>query len=234
MEKIKVRGIIIREYDAGESDKRLNIFCKGYGRLLVYARGAKKPTSKYLACAQMFTYADFILVKGRGFYSLAGADIIESFYPLREDYDRLIAAYQAAEVCEKTLWDDLESDKLLLLLLKTLVHLCKGALPPAQVSAVFLHRFFDVFGLRPQTKNCTICNAPPIGGAHICAEGIACKTHKPARAVFVSDAGLKALNYMLDTSLNESFSFTASERAINELTAAAKLLWETHFENKLC
>jgi DNA repair protein RecO (recombination protein O) len=138
VKQIKVRGIVLREYAAGESDKRLVIFCKGVGRLLVYARGARKPTSRFMSAAQLFTYADFVLTKGNGFYSLAQAEIIESFYPLREDYDRLMAAHLVAEVCEKTLLDSIESDDLLRLVLKSLTLLAKGKVSPAQVATVFL------------------------------------------------------------------------------------------------
>jgi len=233
VEKIKVRGIVIREYEAGESDKRLTVFCKEHGRLMVYARGARKPTSKFLSVAQMFTYADFVLTKGRGFYSLAQADIIESFYPLREDYDRLMAAYQVAEVCEKTLWDNLESDKLLLLLLRALSVLVKGDLPPTQISSVFLLRFFDVFGLRPQAEACVICNAGVESGAFLCAEGLVCRSHKPARSILMSAGAVSALRFALDSELKESFFFAASDNVIVELTKAALLLWESHFEWKL-
>jgi len=235
MKPIKVRGLVLREYEAGESDKRLVIFCKGQGRLLVYARGARKPSSKFMAAAQLFTYADFVLTQGRGFHALAQAQVIESFYPLREDYDRLMAAHLVAEVCEKTLWDDLESDSLLLLALKSLSVLAKGKILPLQVACVFLFRFFDVHGLRPQTDACIICNTkmPSAAKTAICPEGLVCDTHKPALYRRLSNGAVCALQHILDSQLAQAYRFEAGESILQELRNAANFLWKIHFDWEL-
>ena len=232
MKQIKARGIVLREYAAGESDKRLVIFCKGVGRLLVYARGARKPTSRFLSAAQLFTYADFVLTQGNGFYSLAQAEIIESFYPLREDYDRLMTAHLIAEVCEKTLLDSIESDDLLRLVLKSLSVLAKGKVPPAQVAAVFLLRFLDVHGLRPQTDACVVCETPAANMTQPCigAEGVVCGSHKPMAYRPVSPAALTAINFILDCELPRVFQFTATDDMIMGLRNVADLLCKYHFE----
>ena len=235
MKPIKVRGLVLREYEAGESDKRLMIFCKGQGRLMVYARGARKPSSKFLAAAQLFTYADFVLTQGRGFYALAQVEIIENFYALREDYDRLMCAHMVAEVCEKTLWDNIESDELLLLALKTLSVLAKAQVLPLQVSSVFLMRFFDVHGLRPQTEACVVCEAEFEEGlgAVLCAEGLVCNAHRPVVYQPLSAVAIFALRHILDSELGQAFLFTVKEDILKELGRAAKLLWNIHFEREL-
>ena len=235
MTKTKVRGLILREYEAGESDKRLLIFCKGQGRLMVYARGARKPTSKFMAASQLFTYADFVLVQGQGFHSLAQAEIIESFYTLREDYDRLMSAHLVAEVCEKTLWDNIESDELLRLALKSLSMLAKGELPPLQIVCVFLFRFFDVHGLRPQTDACIVCDAPSheILKGVLCAEGLVCSNHRPVTYHPVSGVAIKAMQHILDNNIAQAFQFTARDDILIELRKAAYMLWNCHFEWEL-
>ena len=233
MKQIKARGLVLREYEAGESDKRLLIFCKEHGRLMVYARGARKPVSKFMAAAQLFTYADYVLVKGAGFYSLAQAQVIESFYPLREDYDRLMSAHLVAEACEKTLWDNIESDELLKLALKTLSVLAKGA-PPVQTAAAFLLRFFDVHGLRPQADTCVLCNAPAMGGNMVlCAEGLVCDVHKPAVCRPMSPSAIAAVQHVLNSDLANAFRFTATDAVVEQLQAAVKMLWKCHFEWEL-
>jgi len=229
---IKVRGIVLREFEAGESDKRLVIFCKEHGRLLVYARGARKPSSKFMAAAQLFTYADFVLAKGQGFHSLTQAEVIKNFYALRQDYDRLMSAHLIAEVCEKTLLDNIESDTLLLLVLRSLDTLAKDMYLPIQVSCVFLTRFFDVFGLRPQTDACILCNTPvsEIKTKALCAEGIVCEAHKPAASLRISDTAVHAIDHICDSNLTQSFMFNATQGLLTELQNAALFLWRCHFE----
>ena len=234
MKQIKARGLVLREYEAGESDKRLLIFCKEHGRIMVYARGARKPTSKFMAAAQLFTYADFVLARGAGFYSLCQAEVIESFYPLREDYDRLMAAYQITEACEKTLWDNIESDELLKLVLKSLAVLTKGQISPAQVSGVFLLRFFDVHGLRPQMDSCVLCNAPAKETKMVlCAEGLVCDAHKPSVYQPVSAAAVAAMRHILSNDLAKAFLFTATDAVLEEQQKAVMLLWKCHFDWEL-
>lgn len=235
MKTIKVRGLVLREFEAGESDKRLIIFCKGQGRLMVYARGARKPSSKFMAAAQLFTYADFVLAKGQGFYSLTQAEVIQNFYTLRQDYDRLMAAHLIAEVCEKTLWDSIESDSLLLLALKSLDSLAKGKVLPLQTSSVFLMRFFDVYGLRPQIDACVICNTPAheIARKVLCAEGIVCEAHKPTVSHRLSDTVVYALGHIWDNNLTGAFMFTATPEVLTDLRNAAHFLWRCHFEWEL-
>jgi len=231
---IKVRGLVLRVFDAGESDKRLLIFCKGHGRLMAYARGASKPSSRFMAAAQPFTYADFVLAQGAGFYSLTQVDMIENFYNLRTDYDRLMAAHQVTEACEKTLWDNLESDELLRLALKSLSVLAKGEVPPRQVSCIFLFRFFNAFGLRPQTDACVVCNtAVETKKMVLCEEGLVCDVHKPAASSPISRTAITMLQHILDNDLALAFRFTAPEAACIELSRAAHMLWKCHFDWEL-
>jgi len=233
METIKARGLVLREYEAGESDKRLLLLCKDHGRMMIYARGARKPKSKFMAAAQLFTYSDFILTKGRGFYALAQAQVIESFYGLRTDYDCLTGAHLVVEVCEKTLLEDIACDDLLLLALKSLGYLNKNTLPPLQIISVFFMRFYAYYGLTPDVDACTVCGDDMSGEAFFCAEGLVCKAHKPGYSIKLSKAGLFALRYILGSELTKAFMFNAHEGVIQELWAAARMLWRCHFDWKL-
>lgn len=232
MEKIKVRGLVLREYEAGESDKRLLIFCKEHGRILVYARGARKSTSKFMSVAQIFTYADFVLVKGVGFYSLAQAEIIENFYHLREDYDRLMAAYRISEICQKTLWDNIESDDLLRLVLRSLMLLSKGEISPLQITIVFCFRFFDVHGLCPQVDTCTVCDAPITTVAKIamCAEGVVCMQHRPPAYVAITHTGVHVAKHILESEMHTAFRFSVGDNVLLELERVVDMLWRVHFD----
>ncbi|MCL2216351.1 MAG: DNA repair protein RecO [Defluviitaleaceae bacterium] len=238
MKTIKARGLVIREFEAGEADKRLLLLCKEHGRIMAYARGARKPKSKFMAAAQLFTYSDFILAQGKGFFSVAQADVIESFYNLRTDYDRLCAAHLVAEVCEKTLWNSQGCDDLLLLMLKSLSNLAKEKTPPMQVTGVFLMRFFAYHGFRPQTDFCTVCNAPLSAiaesgeGIFFGAEGLHCAKHhiEISNCIKISHSAAMALSYILSSGLKEAFKFNAHPAVLTELQQVAKLLWQIHFE----
>ncbi|MCL1843111.1 MAG: DNA repair protein RecO [Defluviitaleaceae bacterium] len=229
MKTLKARGLVLREYEAGEADKRLLLLCKNRGRLMVYARGARKPRSKFLAASQLFTYADFILAEGRGFYSVAQAEVIESFYNLRTDYDRICAAHQITEVCEKNLLENSNCDDVLLLALKSLSLLAKGKFPPAQIIGVFLLKFLDAYGIRPHSEECAICNLPAndtmlefFWGP----EGLLCP--KCGNDFKISQAAAAAVSFILNSKLSSAFHFNAHENVLAELHSAANVILRHH------
>jgi len=233
MKTIKARGLVLKEYEAGESDKRLLLLVKEHGRMMIYVRGARKPKSKFMAAAQLFTYADFVITVGRGFYALAQSEVIESFYGLRTDYDRLAAAHLIAEVCEKTLLEDSACDDLLRLALKSLAHLNKPILSPAHVIGVFFMRFYAYYGLAPEVDACVTCGAEVEDRAFFSAEGLVCVTHKPGYSIGLSQAAVYALRHILGNDLTVAFRFNAHDDVLQELWQAAKMLWRLHFEWKL-
>jgi len=233
METIKARGLVLKEYETGESDKRLLLLCKEHGRMMIYARGARKPKSKFMAAAQLFTYADFVITVGRGFHALAQAEVIENFYGLRTDYDRLTAAHLLAEVCEKTLLEDVACDDLLQIILKSLTHLCKPFLPPMQVIGVFFMRFYAYYGLVPEVKACVTCGEIVENLAFISAEGLVCAVHKPGYSIRLSRAAVLALRHILGSDLTMAYRFKAHDDVLQELWQTARMLWRFHFEWKL-
>jgi DNA repair protein RecO (recombination protein O) len=221
MKTIKLRGLVLREFETGEADKRLLLLCKGQGRVMAYARGARKPRSKFIAAAQIFTYSDYILAEGRGFYSVAQADVIENFYNLRLDYDRLNAAHEIVSVCEKNLLEDSNCDELLLLTLKSLSNLAKGKIVPNQILSVFLLRFFDLYGLRPNADACAVCGERS-GKFFWGTEGLLCEKH--GMGISLSPAAVAAISFILNSGLSQSFLFDAHEKVLEELNSATQFL----------
>jgi DNA repair protein RecO (recombination protein O) len=236
MKTIKARGLVLREYEAGECDKRLVLLCKGHGRLTVFAKGARKPKSKFMAAAQLFTYADFVLADGAGFRALAQAEVIENFYNLRGDYERFAYAHLLAEICEKTIMDSLSCDGLLLLLLKALSHLNKeSGLPAGQVASVFLFRFYNHYGIAPPLEACCLCGGEPVANAAFCREGVLCApcAGRVAHRVPLAPGALAALRHIPQSGLKEAFMFKADEAVLGQVFRAGMLYWDSHFEGKL-
>jgi DNA repair protein RecO (recombination protein O) len=239
MNTFKARGIVLREYETGESDKRLALLCKERGRLFVYARGARKHTSALLAATQQGAYADFVVTDGGRFLSLAQAELIEGFHALRGDYERLCCAQYALEICDKAILEQSPCDELLRLLLKTMQHLCKTKIPPEQAARVFLFRFLLYNGLAPEVFDCCVCGAPHANGASLFREeGLLCETcaarpENRKRALRLSASALAALRHILSSETPRAFMFSASAEVLRELADAGRLCWRGHFDTEL-
>ena len=254
----KARGIVLREYEAGESDKRLVLLCKEHGRLMVYAKGARKPKSKLLAASQLFTYGDYILADGRQFYSVTQAEVIETFYSIGSNYEKLCHGQYLLEICEKIILGHISCDDLLLLLLKSLQNLSQDKNTPLQVVCVFLFRFFLFCGLAPEMSSCCLCGSSYENFADnsqlarfsentvtkkiaennkiswtFCNEGILCPrcSKKPGMVkMSLSADTVAAIRYILHSDVNRSFMFRASNDVLAELIQAARVCWRGHFQ----
>ena len=89
-DRIKVLGIVLKAEPIGEYDRRVVILTREKGKISAFARGARKPTSAFLAPTSPFTFGTFELYAGRqdfegayyGMYFLELAD-----YCTRENND---------------------------------------------------------------------------------------------------------------------------------------------------
>jgi len=204
MAVFKGRGVILRERDMGESDKLLTLLLKDKGRLTISARGARKPKSKFMAAAQLFTYADFVIYQGSGFYALAQIDIIESFYPLRTSLETLCYAQLFAELCEKTIMENMPSDDILLLLLKAFQKLSEHDRPPVclkMICGAFLFKYLQLSGYEPEPG-----------------------------MVKASNPTEDAISYILNAEIKDTFRFRLDEKYAKELNRAGLALLEANVD----
>lgn len=137
-ELIQCKGIVLAEHPYGEFDKMLTVLTAENGKITVSAKGAKRTTGKFLACSQLFCYSAMQLYRGRSeIYNLNDAALISSFYPLREDLDRLIAASRIARLTLQVAQSEFEDEPLMRLLLNTLYFLSEGKREPALLECIF-------------------------------------------------------------------------------------------------
>ncbi|MCL2352105.1 MAG: DNA repair protein RecO [Firmicutes bacterium] len=157
MSVIKARGVVIREQDTGEAGKVLTLLLKERGKATVSARGARRQNSKIMAGAQLFTYSDFVFFQKGDFLSLTQADVIESFYGLREDYDRFCAGACLLELCDLAILENAPCDDVLWLLLKTLLALSRGKISTDYAARAFEFKFLAYMGIAPDFDSCAYC-----------------------------------------------------------------------------
>ena len=110
--EIKTEGIVLQSMDYKDNDKLLTLFSPTLGKILVGARGVKKPKAKLSFAVQPFCFAEYVLAEKGGRYTVTGAYLHESFFDLRLDIDRFYAACAMAEVCRAILMENEEYEGL--------------------------------------------------------------------------------------------------------------------------
>ena len=150
MEIVHVKAIVLREAQFRENDKMLTCFSDKLGKISVAVRGAKKIGGRFTAVAQVFCYSDMELYCGKnGIYTLKDAQLIESFYDLRNDLERLTVAGKILRLAARVVQENLEDNESLRLLLNSLYYLSRGELSETLIYCIYRMRLVAIQGYYP-------------------------------------------------------------------------------------
>ncbi|SDG19068.1 DNA repair protein RecO [Desulfosporosinus hippei] len=148
-------ALVIRSKQFGESDRVLTLFSRELGKLQAVAKGVRKPKSRQRAGAQLFTYGDFLIHRGKNLDTVSQCSPKESFPHLWNDLDRSFAATGIAELLDiSTIKEqpNLELFRLTLTCFFLLEHF-----EPSLVLGAYALRLMDVLGYRPFLEGCAEC-----------------------------------------------------------------------------
>ena len=253
----EVKGLVIRTVDIKESDRLLTIFTEEQGVVTALARGARTLKSRKMSSTMQFCYSSFVLSMRDDKYTVKDAELIESFFGIRDSIEGLaLAAYIADVLSDVT---TAESDRdLLRLSLNSLYAISTGKYPPAQVKAAFEIRAVSILGFMPDVLSCAVCEREDgdfffdiMGGHVVCAE---CKKRQSREDVpdpedrerhivrILTEPARRALAYAIHAPLERLFSFkltpedarlfslAAEDYIVNQLERSFKTL---EFYNKV-
>ena len=153
----KTEGIVIKEFRFKETSKILTIFTKKHGKVHAMARGAYKPKSQLIANTQPFSYNDYYFFKGRNFYYINQADIIDSFYPIRENMNRVMYGSYLLELVDLSILEEEENQKLFLLLRKGLMVLSRLNKDFLKFILAYELKYISFLGYKPYLDRCVVC-----------------------------------------------------------------------------
>lgn len=228
----KLRGIVLREWEKGESNKQILLLAQGAGRVLLSARGARKTNSRLLAATQLFCCADFVVYEGRGFFSITQAELLHSFYPLRTDLDTFAEATYLAELAERTSPPGMEQDAVLMLLYDAFLALEQEKLPPRLISRIFECKLLQLHGLL--TAECHSCGE---GGEALYFDAetgaFFCAVHRRAGSELVHPAVRQAFAHILRREGRAIFGFNLSEEALAQFSAILREYMRVHLDIRL-
>ena len=97
---IVLRGVVLRETETKEADKILTLLTAERGKISVIARGVRRKSCRYAACAQPLVWSEWTLYqKGDWYYANEGSTV-ELFNGLRNDLDAMALGFYFAELTE--------------------------------------------------------------------------------------------------------------------------------------
>ncbi|MEF9919347.1 MAG: DNA repair protein RecO [Eubacterium sp.] len=158
MALVKTKGLVIRERPFQEQDKIITLFTENEGKIKAIAKGVRRNRSPLVAATQHFAYSEFVYYPGKNFANINQADLIESFYPLRNNLVKLSLASYVLELID-AFYDDYQGNKAVLkLIIHILYYISEGKSKSNDALVVALQlKLSEVYGICPILTRCVIC-----------------------------------------------------------------------------
>ena len=158
MKQTENTAIVLRHANYRDNDRMLTLLSPSRGRLDVMLRNCRKPKSQFLNAGELFALGDYLLYESAGGHlTVTSVNLIETFYPLRSDYDRLTCGIYLLNLAEAAAEPEQEQQELFMLLLHTLSRLTFSDQEWKPLLAGFLLHFSACQGFKPRLNHCVFC-----------------------------------------------------------------------------
>ena len=157
MHQTENTAIVLRHVDFRENDRMVTLLSPSRGRIDALLRGCRKPKSHNLNAGELFALGDYLLVETGSRCTVTSVHLIETFYPLRSDYERLTCGIYLLNLAEAAAEPEQEQQELFMLLLHTLSRLAFSDQPWPPLLAGFLLHYSACQGFKPRLNHCVFC-----------------------------------------------------------------------------
>ena len=218
-------AVVLDSRDHGESDKIITMFCKDIGKLTAIAKGAHRSKKRFVNKLELFSFLHITYSKSApsGLALLEDGDLLNSFVSLRSSIQRYTTATLFQEFVLLATNELLPDDELFHLILWAF-HCLDSGDDCRLTAAVFLVKFFDAIGYRPDFSCCQSCGlmyqgrSPALfsnrAGGLVCSKCSATGEHTGRT---LSPGGIRIINAIHRHSLNSVKRIKISGEFINDL-----------------
>lgn len=217
-------AVVLDCRDHGEADLIVTFLSPLGGKSVAIAKHAKKSKQRFVNKLELFSFLH-IFLRRRNPHSLAllqEAELYNSFIHLRQQIPQYIAASVIREFLLAVIHEEAKEERLFKLTLWAL-HMLDSQHTPQTVIALFLPRFFEYIGYRPEFGRCLVCDSPLTnqnrqefsisGGCVLCPPCISSSNHS---LLSVSAGTLRFLQASQDEPLERLHRLKASGMILAE------------------
>ncbi|MCL6471672.1 MAG: DNA repair protein RecO [Firmicutes bacterium] len=161
MSLYKTRGIVLRTHKLAESDRIVTILTNYYGQVRAVAKGVRKTKSKFGSRLEPFTHVDLVLYKGRNLDIVTQAEIVNSFFGIRDSFERITYGSAMLDLANKVSVEGESDTALYNLLLKSLGVLSETKKNFRLLLIAFDIKLMAISGYMPKLEHCVVCGKKP-------------------------------------------------------------------------
>ena len=235
MKSVKVSGVVIAENNMGDFDKMLTILTPNLGKISCSAKGARRPKSQLMSGTQLMCFGEYMLFKGSDTYTLNSCEIIELFYNIRTDLEKLTYAMYVTRIVSDVTTENQNSFNTLKLYLNTLYMISETDKSLDFIVSVFKLRMLKILGFSPNTRECVSCKSREnIKYFSIRDNGFKCEScaKQDTSTIAISEATQNAIKYIMGADPKKIFSFEISDAAYKELELVANVYLNEKLEKE--
>ncbi len=192
-DNVELKGMILKSEPIGDYDRRVVILTDTRGKISAFARGARKPNSRFVAGTNPFVFADFKLYEGKNSYSLNDVQVVNYFDELRADYEAAYYGMYMLEIADYYTRENNDEKEMLKLLYQSLRALMHPGIDNRLIRAIYEIKSTVINGEFPGPKD----NA----------------TYK--------DATLYAIDHIVQSDTSKLYTFTVKPEILTELEEIA-------------
>lgn len=157
----ETEAIVLRRHKITNSDVIVTLFSKTTGKIRAIAKGASRSKSQLAPSSNMFVIANYILKTGKNLHKINSGDLLETYYPIREDMDKLAYCSYFAELTENLIQELQSNEGLYDLLINTynIIVYSEIQINLKLLKLVFESKSIIHTGIMPELDKCIFCGA---------------------------------------------------------------------------
>ena len=230
MSQYNDKGVVLRGWRLGESDRIVVLLTAEHGKVRAVAKGVRKTKSKFGGRLELTSHVSFQMFEGRGELGIVTqAETIDRFVNLRNDPNLFASASAMLEVSDHFSLDqnkDVKRYEMLVGALRTLDENPAPLVLPAFLLKVLAHE-----GLEPHLDLCTRCQSNgPLVSIDYNEGGVLCEKCRRGRAV--SEGSVAVMRSILGGGLSMALA-VKDEQVCAEVGSIAHEAIEFHLERRL-
>lgn len=218
-QEITVTGMIILAGPVGEYDKRIVMLTKERGRISIFARGARRANSPFVAVCQPFTFGEFTLYEGRSSFNLMNAKVKNYFETLKKDLELIYYGSYFCEFASYLTRENNDEMSILKLLYQTLRALEKGTIPLPLIRSIYEIKVLAFYGYAMEAFSCIRCGKKEelqYFNSH--AGGVLCAScGKKEKSLLLGESTLYTIQYIMSSNIEKLYTFHVSAQVLRQL-----------------
>ncbi len=180
-------------------------------------------------------FGEYVMYKGQEHYTINSCDVIEVFYNIRTDLDKLEHATYITKIINNVTNENENTYKILQLYLNTLYMISETDKNPDFIISVFKMKLLCFLGFKPQVECCVTCGAKDnLKYFSIRDNGCKCENcySLDKGAIQISDSTAVALKYIVMAPAKKLYSFVLKNESLKELNLISKLYFNEKLERE--